>query len=158
MGIGLFHHRVHHRESHETCGRICNGCKIGSGVGGAKEDNTTDRAQDILVAFFCSVVAVEDCILTYETAQAMNDKNYWTSICLMIPASQVAEVENEIGSMITDGIEASFSSKMHYISVIPICDDSSLRQVFGQQEFGPWLGALRRSPCAITTTGQAVKK
>lgn len=101
-------------------------------MGSAKEDNTTDRAQDILVAFFCCVVAGEDCILTYETTQAMNDKNYWTSSCFMMPASQGADVENEIGGMITDCVEASFSSKMHYISIIPIRDDSSLRQVFGQ--------------------------
>ena len=37
----------------------------------------------------------------------------------MMPASQIAEVENEIGGMITDCVEASFSSKMHHISIIP---------------------------------------
>lgn len=149
---------LHHCKSDESCGCICNGCKIGPGVGSAKENNTTDGAQNISLSFSRWVVAAEDCILAYETTQAMNDKNYWTSSCLMMPASQVAKVENEIGGMITDCVEASFSGKMHYISIISIRDDSSLGQIFGQQEFGPWLSALRCSPCEIATASQAVKK
>lgn len=123
MGIGLFNHC----EFDETCGCICYSCQIGPGVGSAKETNTSDRAQNIFMAFFRCVVAIEDCILTDKTTQTVSDKYYGTPSCSV---SQIAEIANEIDGMFTDCIEASFSSKMHHISIIPICDYSSLRQVF----------------------------
>lgn len=45
-------------------------------MGSAKQDNTTNGTQDIFLAFSRWVVAAEDCISTFETTQAINDKKF----------------------------------------------------------------------------------